>query len=926
MAELPGGTVTFLFTDIEGSTVRWERHPDAMRAALARHDALLHAGITAHGGVAVTERGEGDSFFATFARPDDALAAACALQRALAAEPWPGEVAPLRVRLALHTGEAGMRAGRDYRGAAVNRCARLRAVAHGGQILLSGATYDLVQGHLPPEVSVRDLGLHRLKDLLQPERIYQVVDPHVPTAFPPLATLDERLRHLPVQLTTLVGREHKIAAVCALLREARARLVTLTGPGGTGKTRLALQVAAEIVEVFPDGVYFVDLAPLGDPALVLPTIARALGVVEHGGQPLADALRERLAGTRTLLLLDNLEQVVEVGPEIVGLLGAGPGVAILATSRIALHVRGEWLYAVPPLTLPGAEGVPVDMPTESEAVRVFIERAQNVKPDFAVTNATALAVAEICVRLDGLPLAIELAAARVRLLPPVALLAHLDQRLRLLTGGARDMPTRQRTLRATIDWSYGLLTPAERTLLARLAVFTGGCTLAAVEAVCDADGALDALVTVDSLARQSVLRLVEEEDDGAARVWLLETIREYALERLEASGEREEVGRRHTAYFLAFAEDVEPRLRGPQERMWLDRLEDEHDNLRIALGRSVRTEGEALTSLRLSGALVRFWVVRGHLSEGRGWLEKALSQGRAGSSDVDVRAKALRGAGLLAYRQGDYARARALHEESLTLYRHLEDQMGIATALSHLGSVAYKQGDFARARALHEESLALWRDLGDRAGMSASLTNLGIAASHRGDYEQAWALLDDGLVLRRELGSAWDIAVSLSNLGTVAYRQGHYEQAWALTEESLALRKDLGDTGGIATSLHTLGNVACKQGQVEQARILLGQSLQLARRVGDQSLVAECLESVATMALVASDAQRAVRLLGTAAALREFIGAPLLPAARISIDDAVAAARTALGNDSFAAAWRVGQMMGLEQAVGDGLEGLSPLG
>ena len=565
---LPAGTVTFLFTDIEGSTARWEQHPEAMRVALARHDALLQEGIATHGGVVLTERGEGDSFFALFARPSDALAAACALQHALAAEPWPEAVAPIRVRMALHTGEAGMRERRDYRGTAVNRCARLRAVAHGGQVLLSGATYELVRELLPPEVSLRDLGAHRLKDLTRPERVFQLLHPNLPADFLPLKSLDTQRHNLPVQPTALIGREREVATVRECLLEPETRLLTLTGPGGTGKTRLALQVSAEVLEAFPDGVFFVNLAPISDPALVLPTIAQTLGVTEAGSQPLRDTLHAFLHDKQLLLLLDNFEQVVEAASMLSELLAACALVRMLVTSRAALHLRAERLYAVPPLALPETTPLPpLAMLTQYEAVRLFIERAQDVKSDFAVTNETAPAVAEICVRLDGLPLAIELAAPRVRLFTPQALLTRLSHRLGVLTGGAQDLPARQRTLRATIDWSYSLLSEEEQRLFARLSVFAGGRTLDAIEAICNPDGMLDVLGGVESLLEKSLLGQTEIE--GETRFTLLETLHEYARERLEASVEAEAMRRAHAAYFLALAKEAEPALKGPEQAAWL---------------------------------------------------------------------------------------------------------------------------------------------------------------------------------------------------------------------------------------------------------------------------------------------------------------------------------------------------------------------
>src|SRR5919199_1035129 len=466
---LPSGTVTWLFTDLEQSTVLWEHHPQAMATALDRHDALLREAIQAYGGTVV--KATGDGVHAAFAIAPAALAAVLAAQRALQREPW-GDTGPLRVRMALHTGAAEERAG-DYYGPAVNRTARLLAVGHGGQVLLSHTTADLVRDQLPDGVAVQDLGLHRLKDLQRPEHTFQLGAPDLPSDFPPLTTLDARPNNLPVQRDPLIGREQEVAAVLQLLRRTDVGLVTLTGSGGTGKTRLALQVATDLLDAFPDGVWFVDLAPITDPALVVSTIAHTLGITEVGGHALGDTLTASLRDKHLLLLLDNFEQV------------AAPALTVLVTSRAPLHLSGEHEVPVPPLALPD----PTQPPTparlaQSAAVALFIARAQAVTPAFQLTPANAAAVAEICLRLDGLPLAIELAAMRTKLFAPDALLARLQRRLPLLTGGARDLPARQQTLRATLDWSYHLLSPAEQRLFTRLAVFTGGWTVPAVASVC----------------------------------------------------------------------------------------------------------------------------------------------------------------------------------------------------------------------------------------------------------------------------------------------------------------------------------------------------------------------------------------------------------------------------------------------------------
>jgi len=603
----PSGTVTFLFSDIAASTRLWEQEPQAMPAALARHDSLLRQQIAAHGGVIVKTRGDG--VHAAFARATDAVRAALEAQRTLHTADW-GTLGTLRVRMALHTGVSEERDG-DYFGPALNRAARLLAAGHGGQILLSAATCELARDHLPSEVALHDLGEHRLKDLSRPEHIFQLDAPDLMADFPPLRTLERRRTNLPTQPTALIGREKELDAIHDILGRASVRLLTLIGPGGIGKTRLALEAAAAALHDFAHGAYFVALAPIGDPTLVVATIAQTLGITERGSRPLLESLIDELRDHHLLLLLDNFEQVLEAAPQLAELLAGCPKLKLLVTSREVLHLYGEHEYAVPPLALPDrAQLPPLDRLRQYEAVRLFIERAQAAKADFAVTNESAPAVAEICYRLDGLPLAIEL-AARIKLFPPQALLARLDQRLALLTGGGRDRPARHQTIRGTIDWSYNLLDVAEQALFARLGVFVGGCTLEAATAVCNADGALPLDVTdgVASLIDKSLLRL-KVGAGGEPRFLMLETIREYALERLAARGEGEALRDRHLRHYLALAEAAAPHMRGAEQIVWAERLELEHDNLRAALtwahehgaGDGSSTAG-AEAELRLVGAL-----------------------------------------------------------------------------------------------------------------------------------------------------------------------------------------------------------------------------------------------------------------------------------------------------------------------------------
>lgn len=800
----PTGTVTFLFTDIEGSTKRWEAYPQEMRSALQRHDAILRGAIEDQGGYVFKTMG--DAFCAAFSSPRAALSAARDLQRALSGVAWSPPVGELVVRAALHTGIADELGG-DYFGQPLNRVARILSAGHGGQTLLSDATYELVRDNLPTGMSLLSMGEHRLKDLYRPEHIYQLYAEGLRTEFPPLRTLDNQPNNLPRLTTALVGREQETKQVLTLLRRSDVALVTLTGPGGTGKTRLGLQVAAEALDDFPGGVWLVDLAPLTDAGLILSTIAQVLGVSEAAGKPLPDALRDYLKEKQLLLVLDNFEQVLDAAPSVASLVRASAGVKVLVTSRVKLGVYGEHEHAIPPLSLPDMRHLPpLDTLTQYEAVRLFIERAQAAKSDFTVTNENAPAVAEICARLDGLPLAIELAAARVKMLTPQALLTRLSSRLKLLIGGSKDLSARQQTLRGTIDWSYDLLSNEEKQFFRRMAVFQGGRTLEALESVCNSHGNLemDTLDGVQSLVDKSLL-LQREGRDSEPHFRMLETIHEYAREKLQESGEEDAMKAHHAAYFLSFAEQAELNLTSREQVLWLDKIEEEHDNIRAALDWSMKG-GDPQLLHRMSKALWRFWWMHSHLAEGSKWIETALSEGRGESPEL--RGWLIYGLSIIRRATGERdTDTQPMLEEALSIFQSVGDKQGEAWCLNDMALLAENRNDFTTAEALLEESLRLKRENGDQRDINITLSNLGELTRWRGDYRAAELIMREALASQRSLQDKYGMAITLNNLAYTLQNLGEYEQAISLFKESLLISQELGSTIYVAGCLAGLAGV-----------------------------------------------------------------------------------------------------------------------
>ena len=904
---------TILFTDIEGSTRLWEQQPERMSRALALHDALARATVERNDGIVVKMFGDG--MFAAFADPVDGINATLALLQALADSTATNGIA-LNIRCGLHLGTVEHRDG-DFFGSPVNRTARIMAAAHGGQVLLSQALVDDVGARLPPEMTLRDLGGVRLKDLASPERVFQVLHPSLRLDFPVLRSLESTPNNLPQQLTSFLGRERELQELAKLLPVSR--LLTLLGMGGLGKTRLSLQIAAEALDGFPDGVWFIDLAPIKDPSLVPSAVAQELGVQEEPGRALTQTLSAHLKTRKLLLILDNCEHLVHSCATLANaVLQAAPEVRIIATSREALRIRGEQTYAVLPLPVPDRGARAVDL-AKSDSVQLFMDRARLHKPGFELTDKDAPVVAELCGRLEGIPLALELAAARMRALSLAEINARLRDRFKLLTGGGRLLMERQQTLRALVTWSYDLLQPNEQVLLDRLGVFAGGFDHDACAAVCgsdplEGDDVLDLLM---SLADKSLV-MAEDLDDGT-RYRTLETIRDYAREKLGARGELEETAARHCNHFLTLAKAANQGLKGADQGGWIQRLEAELDNLRAALALALDRGVDPIIAVKFQVALMSFWIMRGYVTEGAKSVRAAMELPEVLASDVAL-AHALYVGAALATSHSDYSAAAKTLETCLSVRRAIANPVDVAATLSTLSLVRLRQGDVTRARESEEEALSIFRAQEDRIGEAIGLLHLGQICAYAGEDGQARQHFEQCNIIAKDLSHSEIEGECERMVGEIELEQGDIAAARTRFTRSLLLCRDAGDRRDEATSLWWLGKVDLAAGEIDHARERLGAALRAFGAIEMREEMIGCIEDHARLAHDSGCPEEAARLHSAAAMHRERLALARTPRAEQVWRDSLSDLRAALGVATFESAWAEGRPWSIEDATRHALE------
>lgn len=912
MSGLPTGTVTFLFTDIEGSTRLWEKYPEGMKTALAKHDSLLGGIFLIHNGQIIKTTGDG--FHVVFETATDAVQAAIHSQQALQKDTW--DEATIKVRMGLHTGEAELRDG-DYFGQTLNLAARIMSVGHGGQILLSETTYQVAKEHLPGNVSAFDLGQHRLKGVAQPGKIIQISTPDIQQDFPALRSISPETNNLPTQLTSFVGRERELAE--AKSRLEAARLLTLIGPGGTGKTRLSIQLGSQLVPGFKDGVWLVEFAPISDPSLVMQTIAFIFDIREIPGTPLKALVHDFLREKHLLLILDNCEHLVEASARIADeILHVAPKVKLIASSREALGINGETIYRVPSLTLPDQDMVTKEAAMGCESVQLFVERATAANPKFQLTDENASSVAQVCSRLDGIPLAIELAASRLSVFSPEQIAKRLDDRFRLLTGGSRTALPRQQTLRALIDWSYDLLNEDERALLRRLSVFAGGWTFDAAETICSN---VDVFEHLPQLVNKS---LVTVNDGGEEpRYFLLETIRQYARDKLLENGEGEGTRNRHLAYYCEMAETARPELMNREHELeWINRLDTEYDNIRAAVQWGLSNDLSAATKMIYS--LTQFMVVTTYASEGYRWGTEALKHVDllAGNSQppsaehVALRAKLLAGMSTMSFSMGNNKRSGEEAREAIPLLRSIGDERFMAVAMTFLIGASFQTGNIDTAIATLSDLQALAEELDDPyiwglvhgAGSS-------IEAFVNKDFEKANALRSKTEEIMQEHGSRWSYGITMYSSGSFYIMQKQFEKAREKLNIAMQNMQEIGSRRNVIMIKSDLAHVLRHEGNHHQAIPAYQETIKEWQRLGHRAAVAHQLECLAFIAKALEQAEKAIKLLGAAEALRQRIEIDMNPLERQEYEMEVADLKANMDGQEFSSVWTEGRSMTMDQAI-----------
>jgi predicted ATPase/class 3 adenylate cyclase len=912
MSGLPTGTVTFLFTDIEGSTQLWENHPEAMKSALAKHDSLLGDIFRIHNGQIIKTTGDG--FHVVFETATDAVQAAIHSQQALQKDTW--DEATIKVRMGLHTGEAELRDG-DYFGQTLNLAARIMSVGHGGQILLSETTYQVAKEHLPGNVSALDLGQHRLKGVAQPRKIIQISTPDIQQDFPALRSISPETNNLPTQLTSFVGRERELAE--AKSRLEAARLLTLIGPGGTGKTRLSIQLGSQLVHDFKDGVWLIEFAPISDPSLILQTIASVFDIGEVPGMHLKTLLHDFLREKQLLLILDNCEHLVEASAKVVDeLLHVAPNLKIISSSREALGINGETVYRVPSLSLPNQYEVTKEAAMGWESVQLFVERASAANPKFQLADGNASSVAQICSRLDGIPLAIELAASRITVFSPEQIARRLDDRFKLLTGGSRTALPRQQTLRALIDWSYDLLSEGERALLRRLSVFAGGWTFEAAETICNN---LDVFEHLPQLVNKSLVTVNDEGNER--RYFLLETIRKYAREKLLEKDEGEGTRNRHLAYYLEMAETAGPQLRKREHELeWIYRLETEFDNIRTAIEWGLSKDVIAAT--RMIVPLAQLLIVTTSASEGHRWGTAALKQLDSlienGQSPTDEylahKARLLASMSILSFSMGDTKRSGEEAQEAIPLLRSIGERWIMAAAMAFLTAASFQTGNIDVAIATSNDMQTLAEELDDPYiwGVVFGVAST-IEAFVYKDFTKANTLRAKTEEIMKVHGSRWSYGITMYSSGSFYIMQKQFDKAREKLSIAMQAMQEIGSRRNVIMIKSDLAHASRHEGNYHQAIPAYQETIKEWQRMGHRAAVAHQLECLAFIAKALEQAEKATKLLGAAEALRQKIEMDMNPFEREEYEKEVSDLKANMDGKEFASLWAEGRSMTMDEAI-----------